>query len=74
MNVYRAKRPMAMVIDQRHIEAVEKITYDKTVRISTSLTPKRLNHSVPYSVDHFIYESELNVSTIREIFSLDIVE
>jgi hypothetical protein len=71
IRAYRANRPLAVVLDQRHQDAVEKILVDKTIRVVDNLIPNRLSHGTSYKVDEVYTSEDFDDSVLRELYSLD---
>ena len=65
---YRLKRNLAIVLDQRHPTAIDKIPADKTVRIVENLTPRRLSNAVSYKADITIIENDLTPEFFSDLF------
>ena len=68
--IYKFNKPLVIIIDQRHGDAVEKIPHDKSVRVAEELVPRRLSSSVTYLVDEFYLENELTNSIIDDILNI----
>ena len=68
--IYRFSKPLAFVLDQRHHNAVDKITHDMSIRVINDVIAKRLHDSVLYKCDKTYYANELTLQELRDIFGL----
>lgn len=59
--IYKASKTLCLVIDQRHNNAVDKITHDVSIRICKTIIPKRLSNSFIQKVDKIYLEDEFNL-------------
>lgn len=56
--IYNFKKPLCLVIDQRHKNTIDKIPHDVSIRVCKTTKPRRLSDSFTQKVTKTILEDE----------------
>jgi hypothetical protein len=64
---YKFKRPLAVVLDQRHQTAVQNIDLP-SIRVCDEIIPVRISHAVSYKTNHLLTCADLTSEVLQKYF------
>ena len=67
--IYKFRKPLIMILDQRHQDAVQKVENIASIRIYKNDLPKRIFDAITYKTDILIKQEEFTADIINGLIA-----